>query len=84
MRLRQNIIKRGNDTRHMQGSVIGAQQHYLERMEGPMHREGFAFRQRVSASAGYYIPRVSPAHVDDCERGLIKLTIFPFFPLHQE
>ncbi|CBJ27072.1 conserved unknown protein [Ectocarpus siliculosus] len=29
------------------GSVIGPQQHYLEQMEGTMHREGFAFRQRV-------------------------------------
>lgn len=34
----------------MQGSVIGPQQHYLERMEGPMHREGLAFRQRVRAT----------------------------------
>ncbi|CAM9827089.1 unnamed protein product, partial [Laminaria digitata] len=29
------------------GSVIGPQQHFLEQMEGPMQRDGAAFRRRV-------------------------------------
>lgn len=32
------------------GSVIGPQQQYLQQMEGTMHRDGLAFRQRVGAT----------------------------------
>ena len=47
-----------------QGSVIGPQQHYLERMEGPMHREGFAFRQRVGATLAVAWDMAGPAFVN--------------------
>lgn len=32
------------------GSVIGPQQHYLQQMEGPMRREGMAFREKTEGS----------------------------------
>ncbi|CAM9154142.1 unnamed protein product [Ectocarpus sp. 4 AP-2014] len=48
------------------GSVIGPQQHYLEQMEGPMHREGFAFRQRAgSCTSTRRASGVLPARRED-------------------
>ncbi|CAN0535777.1 unnamed protein product [Ectocarpus sp. 12 AP-2014] len=51
------------------GSVIGPQQHYLEQMEGPMHREGVAFRQRAgSCTSTRHASGVLPARREDQER----------------
>lgn len=59
------------------GSVIGPQQHYLERMEGPMHREGIAFRERTNPNCTLSVirrPQALTQHVCRCQtRGVFVL-----------